>query len=78
MLSQTPPIQSINRLPAVIQATGLSRSSIYNKLNPKSKHYDFQFPKPIKLGERSIGFYAHEVQKWIDSRRPCDTQKLST
>jgi len=67
--SQTTPAQSIDRLPTVTQKTGVSRSSIYNKLNPKSPHYDSSFPKPIKLGSRSIGFYAHEVQAWIESRR---------
>ncbi len=69
MLSESTPTQSINRLPQVKQDTGLSRSTIYNKLNPKSPHYDSSFPKPIKLGARSIGFYAHEVQAWILSRR---------
>ncbi len=67
--SQTTLTQSIDRLPTVTQKTGVSRSDIYNKLNPKSPYYDSSFPKPIKLGARSIGWYAHEIQAWIESRR---------
>jgi prophage regulatory protein len=67
--SQTKPAQSINRLPKVTQVTDLSRSTIYNKINPKSAHYDPTFPKPIKLGSRSIGWIEAEVQAWINSRR---------
>jgi len=60
--------QRINRLPEVKQATGQSRSTIYNKLNPKSPQYDPTFPKPIKLGARSIGWIEAEIQAWIVSR----------
>jgi prophage regulatory protein len=67
--SQTTPANRVIRLPEIKAQTGLSRSSIYNKLNPKSKHYDPSFPSPIKLGMRSIGFYSHEVLAWIESRR---------
>jgi prophage regulatory protein len=65
----TTPTQSIDRMPVVTQKTGVKRSSIYNKINPASKYYDPTFPKPFKLSKRSIGFYAHEVQAWIESRR---------
>jgi prophage regulatory protein len=69
MQNQDFPVSSIRRMKAVLELTGLSRATIYNKINPACKHYDSNFPKPIKLGERSIGFYAHEVQAWIESRR---------
>lgn len=32
--------------------TGLSRSTIYARLNPKSPNYDPTFPRPIELGHR--------------------------
>lgn len=50
------------------KVSGLSRSTIYNKINPKSKHYDSNFPKPFKLGERSIAWIEAEVQAWIESK----------
>jgi len=61
--------KKIIRLPKVQQDTGQSRSSVYNKFNPKSPQYDPTFPKPIKLGARSIGWIESEVQDWIESRR---------
>ena len=57
------------RLPKVVQVTGISKGSIYNKINPKSKYFDPDFPKRISLGARTIGFYESEVSAWIESRR---------
>lgn len=61
--------QRIIRLPDIEQMIGLKRSSIYNKINPKSAHYDLTFPKPIKLGARSIGWVESSIQEWIKLRR---------
>ena len=69
MLNQAIPTQRIIRLPETQTKTGIKRSTIYDKLNPKSPRYDASFPKPVKLGARSIGFYESEVQLWIESRR---------
>ena len=52
----------ILRLPQVINATGLPRSSLYAKIA------EGEFPAPIKLGQRSVGWSAAEVEAWIDSR----------
>lgn len=49
----------------VEQSLGLSRSTIYARLDPKSRHYDPDFPKPIKLGATSIAFVESEVQEYI-------------
>jgi prophage regulatory protein len=43
------------RLPAVIAATGVCRSNIYNGINAGT------FPSPIKIGARAIGFLPEEV-----------------
>jgi prophage regulatory protein len=51
---------SILRLPEVRARIGLSRSSIYLKI----KH-DPEFPKPISLGARAIGFLSSELDDWI-------------
>ncbi len=46
----------------------LSRSTIYDKLNPKSPRYDETFPKPIRLGEASVGWLSHAVDSWLAAR----------
>lgn len=50
------------RLPVVIEKTGLSRSSIYAKLEKG------EFPKPVKLGERAIAWRDNEIADWISNR----------
>ncbi|WP_422667013.1 AlpA family phage regulatory protein [Billgrantia montanilacus] len=47
---------------------GISRSSVYEKINPKSMRYDATFPKPIKLGASAIGWVEKEVDLWIKGR----------
>jgi prophage regulatory protein len=53
----------------VEQLTGLSRSSIYERLNPRSRYYDADFPKPVQLGARAVGWRASEIAAWIESRK---------
>lgn len=45
---------------------GLSRSTIYDKINPKSPRYDASFPKPIRLGGAAVGWLTHEVDDWLN------------
>lgn len=64
--------QKIIRLKQVIALTGLSRSTIYDRINPKSKRYDASFPKSIKLGSAlqvgAVGWIESEIQAWIKHR----------
>lgn len=53
---------SILRLPEVKSRTGLSRSTIYLRVN------DGTFPAPVSLGERAVGWIESEVQQWIDEK----------
>ena len=46
----------ILRLKQLIERTGLSRSSIYDRMNPGSPRYDPSFPKQISLGLKSVGW----------------------
>jgi len=55
-------VQRILRLPIVKSLTGCSRSSIYLKISKGI------FPKPIHLGERSIGWLESEIVAWIEQR----------
>ena len=50
------------RLPEVIARTGLSRSTIYEKIKSK------KFPLPISLGDRAVGFIDREIDDWIEAR----------
>lgn len=54
--------EKILRLPAVKALCGLSRSTIYGRIALG------EFPKPISLGARSIGFLESEVSAWIAAR----------
>ena len=58
---------AILRLKQLEQQVGLKRSSIYEKMNPKSDRYDPTFPVMVSLGERSVGWYQHEVEAWLES-----------
>jgi prophage regulatory protein len=55
-------MQAILRLPSVQARTGLSRSTIYLRISRN------EFPKPISLGSRAIGFLESEVNSWISAR----------
>ena len=48
--------------------TGLSKSTIYAKMDSKSPYFDPDWPKRVNLGPRSVGWYRHEVIKWVESR----------
>ncbi|MFQ3260408.1 helix-turn-helix transcriptional regulator [Reinekea sp.] len=53
---------TILRLPEVKTRTGLSRSSIYLRMANN------EFPKPISLGGRAVGWVEHDVDDWIVER----------
>jgi prophage regulatory protein len=49
----------ILRLPSVKTKTGLSRSTIYQRIA------EGRFPKPISLGARAVGWVEAEVEAWL-------------
>ncbi|MFZ5620689.1 MAG: helix-turn-helix transcriptional regulator [Pseudomonadota bacterium] len=53
---------SILRLPAVKARCGLSRSAIYQRIA------DGNFPAPVPLGGRAVGWSEQEISEWIESR----------
>lgn len=55
-------VNKVLRLPQVISLTGLSRSTIYLRISNN------EFPKPISLGGRSVGWLESDVAEWIDSK----------
>ncbi|SDI07563.1 MULTISPECIES: AlpA family transcriptional regulator [Pseudomonas] len=52
----------IIRLKEVIDSTGLARSTIYKYIGEGT------FPKPVSLGDRSVGWVDTEVHDWILAR----------
>lgn len=52
-------VMRILRLKDVLDNTGLARSTIYAFIQKGL------FPKPVSLGERSVGWLESEVQDWI-------------
>jgi prophage regulatory protein len=52
----------LSRLPQIKQRTGLSRSSIYAKIGRG------EFPSPIRLGPRAVGWLDSEIEAWITQR----------
>tara|TARA_R110002073_G_scaffold331785_1_gene516979 strand:- start:1044 stop:1271 length:228 start_codon:yes stop_codon:yes gene_type:complete len=53
---------NILRLPRVKERTGLSRSSIYLRISKG------EFPAPISLGSRAVGWLEEDVDTWLLQR----------
>lgn len=51
----------IERMPSVLDRTGLSESEVRRRMKANT------FPQPVKLGPRAIGFISSEIDAWIDS-----------
>ncbi|HIE5821724.1 AlpA family phage regulatory protein [Pseudomonas aeruginosa] len=58
----------ILRVRQVQDRTGLGRSTIYDRLNPKSPRFDASFPKPFSLGGTSVGWLETDVVEWIQRK----------
>lgn len=52
----------ILRIRSVIERTGLSQSTIYKYMS------EGQFPKPIRLGPRAVGWRDSDIEDWIAAR----------
>lgn len=53
------------RLKHLQERIGLSRSTIYDRMNSLSPRYDKNFPKPFRLGGTAVGWLESEVNNWI-------------
>ena len=52
----------ILRRPAVEAQTGLSRSTLYDKMRAG------KFPRPVPLGDKAVGWLESDISKWIAER----------
>lgn len=55
-------MDSILRLPKVLEVTGLSKSTLYRMAR------DGDFPRPVRIASQLVGWRASLIQKWIESR----------
>jgi prophage regulatory protein len=63
-------VNRIIRIKEVMALTGLARSTIYDRINPKSPRYDESFPKKFNLcGSNSsggaVGWRLADILAWI-------------
>ena len=56
------PLPRFLRLPAVLQATGLARSTVYRMM---AEH---TFPAPVRLAKRAVGWRQDDVREWTNGR----------
>ncbi len=57
------------RMKDLVSTCGLSRSTIYDKMDSKSRRYDPSFPKPLKLGLSAIGWIEQDILCWLESKK---------
>lgn len=55
-------LKTILRLPDVLAKTGISRSLAYSLIAKG------QFPQPIQLSERAVGWHVEAIDDWVTSR----------
>lgn len=57
------PIDRLLRRPEVESLTGLSRAGIYQKMAQG------QFPRPVRIGRRSVAWPLSVIDEWIEARK---------
>ena len=60
-------VTRVLRYPDVQRMTGLSRKTVERRLKAGD------FPVPVRLGRRAVGFLADEVERWIRERPRADS-----
>lgn len=58
----------IVRIRELVAMVGLSRATIYNKLDKSSPQYDKTFPQRIKLGASAVGWVKSDIDSWLAER----------
>lgn len=66
LMSATTQSASILRLKDLQRRIPLSRSAIYAKISAG------EFPSPVALGPRAVGWLSTDIDKWIQSREVRD------
>ena len=57
------PDDVILRMPAIVRITGMGKSTVWKTLKE-----DPEFPRPVRLGKRSVGIWRSELFRWLRNR----------
>jgi prophage regulatory protein len=60
----TRPIPRLLRLPAVLEVTGLARSTVYRMVAAHT------FPAPVRVAKRAVAWRHDDVRQWSEARLP--------
>lgn len=52
----------------VLKKLGKSRSSLYAMLDCRSRYFDAEMPRPIRIGTRSVRWFEDELETYLASR----------
>ena len=63
-------LSKIIRRRRLCELTGVSRSTSYLREDPRSKYFDANFPKSLRIGINSVGWRLVDVLTYIDSFKP--------
>ncbi len=69
MKSSFAPQTRILREKSTLVVLGISHATLYDISNPASPRHDPSFPKRMRIGARSVGWFEHELIAWLESRR---------
>lgn len=53
------------RSKTVCEYLGISRSCLFNWISKGSKYFRADFPQPIRLSSRVIGWIAADIENWV-------------
>jgi len=60
-------VEELWRKPKVLAVTGMQATWLYEEVR-KSR-----FPRPVKIGERAVGWRRSEVEAWLNALEPGQT-----
>ena len=55
-------MQTIIKLPELVERTKISRAAVYAMIARN------EFPRPVRLGRRAVGWRVDDVEAWIEAR----------
>jgi predicted DNA-binding transcriptional regulator AlpA len=56
----------LNRLRVVLAKVGRSKAAVYSDIRAGT------FPRPFRIGKRSVGWRAGDVDQWLTTRPQCE------
>lgn len=62
-------IYHLVRISQLCAILAISRSTVYGRMSQRSNQFDPKFPRPMRLGPRSIGWRLSDVLDYINALR---------